>query len=134
MKILKHTLASLLAALALLCQAQELQPGDPNVIVLPDSSNFVTASLLVASPGQPIYSVFGHCALRLQCPAHHLDYVYSLEMDGTGMSFLRFIAGQNQAAMLGVPFDEYLSEYRNEGRGVMQYDLNLTHHEKQCLW
>ncbi len=134
MKTIKHTLAFLLALLALLCPAQELQPGDPNVIVLPDSSNFVTASLLVASPGQPIYSVFGHCALRMQCPAHHLDFVYSLEMDGTGMSIIRFFAGQNQAVMIGVPFNEYLSTYRKEGRSVTQYDLNLTHHEKQRLW
>lgn len=33
-----------------------------------DSSNFVTASLLVASPGNAFYSNLGHCTLRMECP------------------------------------------------------------------
>ncbi|MBQ4138143.1 MAG: hypothetical protein II592_01175, partial [Muribaculaceae bacterium] len=39
--------------------------------LLPDSSNFVTASLLIASPGEALYSSYGHCALRMECPVHN---------------------------------------------------------------
>lgn len=121
--------------LPLLCRAQDqLLPGDSTVMVLPDSSNFVTASLLIASPGKPIYSVFGHCAIRMQCPAHHLDYAYSLSTNPDASSFFRFFAGKNQAAMLDVEIKDYLSDYERDGRSVTQYELNLTHHEKQRLW
>lgn len=114
--------------------AQQLQPGDSTVMVLPDSSNFVTASLIVASPGKPIYSVFGHCAIRMQCPAHHLDLVYSLSTNPDASGFFSFFSGKDQAAMQSVPIEEYLADFKRDGRRVTQYELNLTHHEKQRLW
>ena len=39
-----------------------------------DSSNFVKASILLVSPGNSVYSVCGHAALRMECPMHQLDY------------------------------------------------------------
>ena len=39
--------------------------------------NFVIASVLLAEPGGALYSNVGHVALRLQCPEHQLDYIFS---------------------------------------------------------
>ena len=131
----------LLMAMAIICicltqtaTAQQLQPGDSTVMVLPDSSNFVTASLIVASPGKPIYSALGHSSIRMQCPAHHLDFCYSLETDVQAINFIQFFTGEAKACFAAVPSDEFLGYYRSQGRRVMEYELNLTHHEKQRLW
>lgn len=140
MNVLRHIIIKALAVTSCLCfvmvcKAQnQLQPGDSSVMVLPDSSNFIIASLLISSPGNPIYSVFGHCAIRMQCPAHHLDYVYSQATNPDVSNFFRFITGKDEIAVLAIPVETYLEEFKNDGRGVLQYDLNLTHHEKQKLW
>ena len=105
-----------------------------SVEVLADSSNFVHASLLVAAPADAIYSVFGHCALRMECPSERLDYIFSLEADAGVGDYLKFFAGRAMARVVAVPTAEYLSLYAEEGRSVRAYELNLTHHEKQRLW
>ena len=96
-----------------------------------DSTHFVTASLMVISPGNEIYSVFGHCVLHMQCPSKHLDYVYTFE---TEPNYLKFFAGKSKACFVAVPTQEFLQKYKAEGRGVTEYELNLTPHEKQELW
>lgn len=97
----------------------------------PDSTHFVTASLMVISPGNEIYSVFGHCVLHMQCPSKDLDYVYTFE---TEPNYLKFFAGKSKACFVAVPTQEFLQKYKAEGRGVTEYALNLTPHEKQELW
>lgn len=100
----------------------------------PDSSNFVTASLLVTSPGQPIYSSLGHCTLRMECPRFNLDYCFSFETDNGPAGVLAFFAGQADGHIVAVPTAEYLKPYAKEGRSTVQYVLNLTLHEQQELW
>lgn len=112
----------------------EAPQPDPAVEVLPDSSNFVTASLLVISPTNTIYSVFGHCMLRMECPVHGLDYVFTFESDTDVGAFMTGIAGKANAKYIAVPTADYIQRTRDEGRGVVQYELNLTPHEEQELW
>lgn len=95
---------------------------------------FVNASLLIASPGNSIYSVFGHCGLRMQCPSQHLDYVFTFEMESGAAGYAKFFAGQAKAGFAAVPTAEYINTYAQEGRGITAYTLNLTPHEKQELW
>ena len=52
--------------------------SNDSIVVAPDSSNFVTASLLVAEPVGASFSVFGHVSIRMECPVHKLDYVFTL--------------------------------------------------------
>lgn len=99
-----------------------------------DSLNFVRASIVVTTPGDAIYSVFGHCALRMTCPSAGLDYCFSLEMEPVAGNYIRFFAGRAKAAMIAVPAEEYIGNYRKEGRGITQYELNLTLPEKRLLW
>jgi hypothetical protein len=104
------------------------------MVVSSDSSNFVTASMLVISPGNPIYSIFGHSAIRMQCPSKKLDYCFTFEMESGLGGYLKYFGGQAKARFVAVPTKEYLTEYRCERRGVKQFTLNLTPHEKQELW
>ena len=43
--------------------------------------NFVTASLLVMSPGDELYSCAGHSVLRLECPTLNLDNCFTYESE-----------------------------------------------------
>jgi hypothetical protein len=99
-----------------------------------DSRNFVTSSILVISPGNPIYSIFGHSAIRMQCPSKNLDYCFTFEMESGLGGYIKFFGGQAKARFVAVPTEEYFTEYRRESRGVKQFTLNLTPHEKQELW
>ncbi len=102
--------------------------------LLPDSSNFVTVSMLVTSPTDNLYSVFGHATLRLECPIHQLDYVFTFESDTDVGTFMTGVAGKAIARYVAVPAQEFLDQVKTEGRGTKQYELALTLHEKQDLW
>lgn len=107
--------------------------GDTAIVPQP-AEDFVIASVCVASPGEDIYSALGHACLRLQCPAHELDYIYSYEAEDFSHNVLRFFAGKLKMAVRTVPTDEYVAQYKPEGRGVKEYVLNLPIRVKQRLW
>ena len=96
--------------------------------------NFVTASLLVASPGDRLYSSMGHTCFRLECPKFDLDYCFSYESESAKGRMLELLAGKLKMGMFAVPTAKYLEGFAHEGRGVIQYKLNLPPAVKQRLW
>ena len=113
--------------------ATPAEPAD-TFRLAPDSSNFVKASLMIAEPLTAIYSVFGHATLRMECPIHHLDYVFTFESDPDVSAFMTGIAGTATAKFVPVPAEVYIEDARKQGRELWQYELNLNLHEKQNLW
>ena len=65
--------------------------------------NFVIASVLLAEPGRALYSNAGHVTLRLQCPDHKLDYVFSYESENVAQEILSFLAGNLKMGMFAIP-------------------------------
>ena len=108
-------------------QADTLVPQQP-------AEDFVIASVCVATPGDDIYAALGHACLRLQCPTHGLDYVYSYEAEDVNHNVMRFFAGKLKMAVRTVPTEEYIAQYVPQGRGVREYVLNLPVRVKQRLW
>lgn len=96
--------------------------------------NFVIASVIVADPGDELYSAGGHAGLHMECPEHHLDFVFSYESEEISHKILSFLAGHLKMGMFAIPFEEYLEQYRAEGRGVRQYTLNMPLDMKRNLW
>ena len=96
--------------------------------------NFVTASLLVMSPGNELYSCAGHSCIRLECPKFNLDYCFSYESEGVADKIFTFFMGKLKMGMFAIPTKDYLKLGRESGRGVMQYRLNLPSDAKQRLW
>ncbi len=137
-------LTYVLALLASVSMAQVAEAGDVGaradgsgaVEVLPDSSNFVTASILISSPGKELFFALGHCGLRLQCPSKGLDYCFSFStIVPPGPEFnLLLLSGKMKAGYEALPYDEYLDTFRKDGRGVVEYPLNLTLSEERELW
>lgn len=98
------------------------------------ADDFVTVSLVVADPGAVLYSRLGHAALHMQCPSFELDYVFSYESEDTENRFFSFMAGKLKMGMYAIPMNDYLEGYRNDGRGVREYKLNLPPAAKSELW
>lgn len=96
--------------------------------------NNITASVLVMSPGEALYSQFGHAALRIEVPSQHYDCCFSFEVVPGFTGMLEFFLGKTDAHENAVPTDKFLATYEQEGRQVMQYTLNLNEQQKQELW
>lgn len=103
-------------------------------VVLPDSSNFIKASLVSIGPGKDLYSALGHSLVHMECPSQHIDYCYTFEIQPSFGNALLFLVGQSKAMFVCYETGDLLDVYKKEGRSICQYELNLTHHEKQELW
>jgi hypothetical protein len=93
-------------------------------------------SLLTATPGGELYSVFGHSAIRVIDPETGLDEVYNygtFDFD-TPNFYMKFIRGQLNYKLSVTSFEYFLLEYRYEGRGVSEQVLNLNQEEKQSIY
>ena len=101
----------------------------------PSSPDSVRISLLTCAPGEEIYSLFGHTAIRYEEPARGIDrvYNYGLFSFNTPNFTLRFALG-NADYRLGVEdYRHFAVEYEYFGRSVWQQTLNLTAEEQQQL-
>lgn len=96
--------------------------------------DFVRASLLTIGPGNKVYSLYGHTALRLECPVHGLDYCFTFEMALTTGEQLRFLLSTAKAGFIAAPTGVFFDNYRKEGRSISQQQLNLRPREEQQLW
>lgn len=123
--------------MAMLLATMGVKAQDTASAVNPDTitdENFVIASLIVADPGDVLYSRVGHVALHMKCPSHNLDYVFSYEAEPVKGRVVKFLAGKLKMGLFAIPLQEYLSIYQFEGRGVREYPLNLPVKVKQNLW
>lgn len=131
MKSLRHILLFLLAFILAIFPTKAQKQGQP-----PENpaEDFVRASVVVASPGEAIYSALGHSMIRLECPDLKLDYIFSEESEDEYDKIWRFIQGKLGVGVRAVPTLEYLQIYRDEQRSVYSYELNLPIRIKQRLW
>ena len=95
----------------------------------------IRISLLTCSPGNEVYSLYGHTAIRYTDMSRNIDVAVNYGVFSFSKPFfvLRFIFGLTDYEMGIVPFDYFCSEYRAEGRSVYQQELNLTEEDKLAI-
>ena len=128
---------SLLVASLLLAPLQLMAQEENIDSVANDAGGLATdvfASFIIAEPSNDIYSCCGHCAIRMQCPSHDMDYCFTYSFSNTLENKFRFFNGTGKGSFVPMYTDEFLEEYRETQRGVMEYKLNLTLEEKRVLW
>lgn len=96
--------------------------------------DFVIASVMIASPGEELYSKLGHAFLRMQCPSHGMDFCFTYESEDAANKVMSFLSGKLRMGMQGIRTEKFLQHYLEEGRGVTQYDLRLPVSVKQNMW
>lgn len=92
-------------------------------------------SVLTCSPGDEIYSIFGHTAVRVYNPNTKVDAVVNYGLfDFNQESFVyRFVKGETDY-MCGVEnFNSFLYSYAWRGSGVKATVLDLTDAEKERI-
>lgn len=92
----------------------------------------VEISLLTAGPGNEVWSLYGHTAIRYNDKANDEDLAINYGMFSFEKSFFiaRFVLGLTDYEMGITSMDHFINSYGREGRWVVQQDLNLTREEK----
>ncbi|NCC08966.1 MAG: DUF4105 domain-containing protein [Bacteroidia bacterium] len=95
----------------------------------------IQISLLTCDPGEDIYTLFGHTAIRYENFTQDLDIVfnYGLFSFKTPNFIWRFALGETDYQLGAYDFSRFAAEYEDEGRRVCQQTLSLTKKEKENL-
>ncbi len=93
-------------------------------------------SLLTCAPGDEIYTLFGHTAIRVKIANQNIDrvYNYGLFNFNTPNFIFRFALGKTDYQLGASTFPYFLAEYEYYNRAVWEQTLNLTLEEKNRLF
>ncbi len=99
-------------------------------------SNESSISILTCAPGDELYSIFGHTAIRVYDPHLKMDYVFNYgTFDfNTPNFYLKFMRGQLDYVLSVTTFDRFMLEYQREQRSVWEQKLNISQEEKEALF
>lgn len=100
-------------------------------------SSHLRISLLTCSPGDELYSTFGHSAFRIVDSSvayndNYRDIVYNygtFNFDDDGF-YLKFVRGKLLYYISVENFEDFKYNYQTSGRGITEQVLNLTAPEK----
>ena len=99
-----------------------------------DSSR-IRISLLTCTPGDELYSIFGHSAIRVIDSNSVTDIVFNygtFNFDDEGF-YLKFIRGKLLYFLSIENFNDFKLLYQETGRGITEQLLNFSGEEKQSI-
>lgn len=98
-------------------------------------SNKAEISLLTCSPGEELYSLFGHSAVRVSDPAQRLDVVFNYGTFSFDEDFyFNFTMGRLNYALSVSEMPNFMRDYQYEGRGIEEQILDLDSAQKQAVF
>lgn len=107
----------------------------PFTIAAQTDSCRLRISLLTATPGDELYSTFGHSALRVTDSVNHTDIVYNygtFDFDEPGF-YKKFVRGKLMYFLSREYYESFIYSYYVEERGITEQVLNLTCAEKNRI-
>ncbi len=86
----------------------------------------LTISLITCGPGEELYSVFGHTAIRIKDGSNY-DIIYNYgTFDFEDPEFYsKFVKGKLIYFVSAENFNRFMYEYQMENRSVVEQELNL---------
>jgi hypothetical protein len=102
-------------------------------IELSDSARI---SLLTVSPGEELYSAFGHTGIRVTDYKNDFDVVFNygtFDFDQPGF-YTNFVKGKMRYMISTDRFPDFMDEYVAEKRSVAEQQLELTTEDKQQIF
>ena len=99
------------------------------------SRDSIQFSLVTCAPGNEIYELFGHTAIRYRNFTRGVDVVFNYGMFSFGApNFVyRFVKGETDYQLGITPYNYFEAEYALRGSSVWAQVLNLTDEEKENL-
>jgi len=100
-----------------------------------NDSCHLQVSLLTCGPGEDLYSIFGHTAIRIKDSTSRTDTVYNYGTfdDSDPYFYLKFTKGIMVYSLSVEPFSYFMKEYIQEHRSVTEQILQLSCADKQKL-
>ena len=95
-------------------------------------SSHIRISLLTCTPGEELYSTFGHSALRVIDSSSLNDIVFNygtFNFDDDGF-YLKFVRGKLLYYVSPENFEDFKYGYQETNRGITEQVLNLSAEEK----
>jgi diaminopimelate epimerase len=93
-------------------------------------------SVLTASPGEDVYSLFGHTAIRIYDPEQlpDVDWIFNYGTFSFSDDFyVNFMKGRLEYQLTAEPFYNFHQVYLHSGRGMYSQRLNLTPEEVRAV-
>lgn len=100
---------------------------------LSDDPNFIKSSILIMSSGDLPHQIVGHAAIRMECPEHGLDRVFSFN-NSVGNSFIKLLTEPGLGKWEEIYANYYFEEAKQENRKITSFPLNLDLNQKARLW
>ena len=100
------------------------------------AANNVKISVLTCSPGDEVYSLFGHTAIRYVNEERNIDEVFNygyFDFDTPGF-MSKFILGETDYWVGSVPYRFFLIEYAERGSAVVEQVLNLPPEQEEAIY
>ena len=95
----------------------------------------IRVTLLTCSPGQEVYQLYGHTAIRCQAPQDSLDVVFNygvFDMSKPHFAW-HFVLGETDYMVQPIPWEYFVIDYRERGSSITEQELNLTQLEARKL-
>ena len=95
-----------------------------------------SASILTCEPGKDLYSAFGHSAIRIKDSSLNLDLTFNYgTFDFNDPDFYqKFVRGKLKYFLSISNFNDFKQEYEEEGRNIMEQELNLRKNDIDTLY
>ena len=96
----------------------------------------IEVSLLTCSPGEELYSTFGHSAFRVKDHSMGSDIIFNygtFDFDDPGF-YKKFVRGKLLYFVSVQDFYGFKEDYRMEGRGIIEQKIELSCTDKQSLY
>ncbi len=100
-----------------------------------EETDSLEVSLLTCSPGDKVWSLYGHTALRVRESSSGADIVfnYGIFSFNTPHFIWRFTLGECDYMVTAEPFTDFERSYERRGSYILEQRLNLTQEEAQRL-
>lgn len=99
----------------------------------PSHQSDIQVELLTCSPGDLIYELYGHTALRITTPNDDLVFNYGV-FDETQSNFVwHFMLGETDYMVLPCPYYLFEQSYLDRGSSITSQRINLTQEEAERL-
>lgn len=127
-----HHILPMLIAVSAICalspiMARAQRPGTAQSESAPADS--LTVSLITCWPGEEVYELCGHEAVRVK--GQGIDSVWNygtFDFNAPGFIY-RYVKGETDYMLSSYPFAWFMPEYIDAGRRVVEQELNLTQAE-----
>ncbi|MEP7107669.1 MAG: DUF4105 domain-containing protein [Ferruginibacter sp.] len=106
-----------------------------HIFTFAQDSSHVRISLLTCTPGEELYSTFGHTAIRVTDSSSMTDYVFNygtFNFEDPGF-YTKFIRGKLLYYLSVDSFLHFKEEYQADNRGITEQVLNMDASEKIAL-